>query len=401
MDELRTRLSTTGNSPESLAENLAEASSHQATAQGSQSPEASTEARAESIERTRLATEVESLRPKSKADLTEMALAHKAGLLTEAFRGRLPTSSELRNLTEELGVELATAVYLRTLSDSNIHGPFARRVRSFDFAGWDQLSVRAAKVEVVVVASNLFQSGRKWADHVEDWRMWARDLGFTTDVIETDPRRSIAANARVIFEHLARSPNRKRVIVTYGQGGAEFRYLLHRRINRTVEEPLPEELAEVRAWINVCGAFAGASTSRYFQENRVRRLLARLRMKVAGRNPIVLAESSSLFPLWRRPLPVPPGMSITSIVGVPYRPQVPVSMSLLYEELAKTTPNDGVVTVVEAAAHPGWIIPVQGMSHRADNSRLEPVFKRVLAVLAETTGILDSSSSDGRRPTDS
>lgn len=314
-------------------------------------------------------------------DLTEMELAHKASILAQAFQGRLPTTNELKNITEELGLELATAVFSRTLQDSNVHGPFSRAVRTFDFRGWDAVTARAAKVEVAIVASNLFQSGRKWGDHVEDWRMWARDLGFTTDVIETDPRRSVAANARLIFEYLARSPNRRRIVVTYGQGSAEFRYLLHRRVYREAIDPIPEEVSQICGWINICGAFGGASSSRYFQENRVRRLLARLRMKVAGRNPITLAETSSLFPLWRKPLPVLPGLEIASIVGVPYRNQIPVGLFNLYNEIGKTVPNDGAVSVIEACAHPGAIVAVPGLTHRAENVQLEPVFKRTLAVV--------------------
>jgi hypothetical protein len=323
-------------------------------------------------------------RPSSESDLTEMALAHKAAQLAPAFCGRIPTAVELTNITEELGVEIASALYLRTLQDSLVHGPFWRHVRTFDFRQWNKTQARESKIEVVIVASNLFQSGRAWGDHVEEWRSWARDLGFTTDVIETDPRRSVASNARVIFEYLARSPNRRRIIVTYGQGSAEFRYLLHRRVNRDEHDPLPEEVAQICGWINVCGAFAGASSSRYFQESRVRRLLSRLRMKVAGRNPITLAETTSVFPLWRKPLPVIPGIQVVSILGLPQRSQIPVSLLPTFNELAGKCPNDGAVTVCEAAAHLGQVVAIPGMSHRADSFYLEPIFRRTLAVVGET-----------------
>lgn len=336
----------------------------------------------------RLEADLEALRPKSKSDLTELALAHKAGMLAGPFRGRIPSAIELRNITEELGVELATAVYIRTLHDSNFHGPFIRSVRAFDFKGWDQASARAAKIEVVVIASNSFEAGRPWGEHVDEWRSWARDLGFTTDVIETDQRRSVAANARVIFEYLARRPNRERIIVSYGQGSAEFRYLLHRRVNRDPKEPIPEEIEQVRAWMSVCGAGAGSSASTYCQDHRIRRLLARLRMKVAGRNPITLAETSTNFPLWRIPIPTPPKFAIASVVAVPYRQHIPPAMLGLFNELSKSSPNDGVVGVAEASLPSGWIIPVLGMNHRADGLILEPVFKRTLAALVESVGLI-------------
>lgn len=326
----------------------------------------------------------EDFRPKTIADLNEMALAYRADILADAFRGRIPTAVELANITEELGVEIATAVFLRTLQNAPILGEFARQARSFDFKDWDGQSVRAARVEVSVIASNLFQADRAWGDHVDEWRAWARDLGFTTEMIETDPRRSVAANARVIFEFLARSPSRPRIIVTYGQGAAEFRYLLHRRVNRDPQDLIPEEISMIRGWLNVCGAFSGSHSSRYFQENRVRRLLARLRMKVAGRNPIALAETSSTFPLWRRPIPTLPGLKIASLLGVPYAAQVPVTMQTMYRELAKHQPNDGAVTIGDAMAIPGFLVPVPGMSHRAPSALLEPMFKRTLAVLWQT-----------------
>jgi hypothetical protein len=294
----------------------------------------------------------------------------------------------LSNIVEELGVELATAVFLRSLQDANVHGTFWRDVRGLELSTIDRAANRG--IEVAVVASNMYLSARKWGDHVETWRAWARRLGFQTEVIETDPRRSIAANARMIFEYLARSPHRPRIIATYGQGSAEFRYLLQRRVNReTSHRPpnqmlsqLPEELAGVRGWINVCGAFSGAGSSRALQGHRLSRLLMRLRMKVAGRNPITLAETSSAFPIWHKPLVVPPRLCIASLIGVPYRWQVPVQLQLHYDALAKTTPSDGVVGVFEAAAYPGLIVPIAGMSHRAPATLLEPIFSRTLALMA-------------------
>lgn len=340
---------------------------------------------ADSLADSGVEAELESLKPTDRADFSEVALNRKADLLAQAFQGRLPSQSELKNITEELGVEIATAVFARAAHESNVHGAFAREVRSFDFLKWNRSSANA--VEVTIVASSFFQSGRRWGDHIEKWRAWARELGFTTDVIETDPRRSIAANARYIFEHLARSPGRQRIIVTYGQGATELRYLLHRRVNRDPTELIPEELENIRGWLSVCGGFGGASSSRFLQEHRLSRLLFRLRMKVAGRNPIALAETSTAFPLWKKQLPMIPGMNIVSLIGLPYRWHLGKGLSTFYDAIGKTLPNDGVVSVYEAAAYPGLLVPVLGMDHRAQDEKLEPHFKRVLATMAHSIGV--------------
>lgn len=323
---------------------------------------------------------IEAFRPQAEADFSEVALTRKADLILEAFGGRMPTAPELLNISEELGVELATAVYLRSLQESETHGALNRKLRAFDLNQWNPAS--AGDVEVTIIASNFLLSGRRWGAHVEPWRAWARELGLKSEVIETDPRRSVAANARLIFEFLTRDPDTPRLIVSYGQGSAEMRYLLHRRVNRDPANPLPEELENVRGWISVCGACSGATWSQMIQASRLQHLLFRLRMKVAGRNPITLAETSPAFPLWRKPMPVPKGMAVISIIGVPYRWQVSKGLRPSYDRMATKFPNDGLVHVFEAAAYPGLIVPLSGLDHSAADAVLEPVLKRLFAILA-------------------
>lgn len=314
---------------------------------------------------------IEAFRPREAADFTEVALTRKAEILLEAFHGRMPTGSELLNISEELGVELATAVYIRALQESNTHGSLIRKLRAFELNKWSRSA--AGDLEVAVVASNFFHSGRRWGDHVEPWRNWARELGFKTASIDTDPQLSVAANARVILEFLRNDPDTPRLIVSYGQGSAEMRYLLQRRV---------KELENVRGWISVCGACDGLTSSQIFLEDNLPNLFLRLRMKLAGRNPITLTETSPDFPFWQNPMPVPKGMAVISIVGVPYRWQVAKRLRRLYDRLSVKGPNDGLVSIFEAAAYPSLIVPLGGLDHRASDIVLEPVLKRLFAVLA-------------------
>src|SRR5688572_22413986 len=99
------------------------------------------------------------LRPNSASDLTEGALAYRAAQIAEVFKGRLPSTKELKDLTEELGVELATAVFLRTAQEASGHGPFAREVRAFDLDSLENLKTYANQFEVLFIGSNLPQSG--------------------------------------------------------------------------------------------------------------------------------------------------------------------------------------------------------------------------------------------------
>ncbi len=334
------------------------------------------------------------LRPTRPEDFSEMALAQKASQLGEVFEGRVPSARELENITEELGVELATAIVLKILQDSPVHGEFGRRMRAIDPADPLDRSSLTNEIEVTVVASNHFRSGRKWGDHVDTWRAWARDIGFKTDVIETLPGSSVAENARLIREMLTGGHRTRRIIVTYGQGASEFRYLLHRL--RALNGM--HELNDVRGWLNICGSFNGSSASRYYDQNVFRRSLEKIRLRLSGRNPSTVSETSSSFLMWRYPTGIPRELITVSLVGLPMRWQISRGLYFLYDQISRRQPNDGVVSFLEATAQPGVIVPISGMSHHAAEMKLRPVFQRTLLLMANSLEIEAKKSPTSEPP---
>jgi len=319
--------------------------------------------------------------------LSEMGLLYRAIPIVEAFGGRLPLRSELRELTREMGVEFATAVFHRAVLTSELYGPFARDTRAFDLSDRALIARLAAGFEVTIVASQLYPCcGRAWGDHVEEWRAWARDLGFTTDVIATRPRASVAANARLISDHLSETRHPHRILVTYGQGTSEFRFLLAKKLRRDPEVVRhgERELNTVRAWISVCGSFGGALSSDRLLKGFFNRRMNRLEMRLRGRNPLTLEETSTESPLWKGSLSVPRQMLVASLVGLPLLSQIPAGLITSYKELARREPNDGAVAALDAVAHPGLVVPVPGLSQRAESHVLEPIFRRLLAMTALT-----------------
>jgi hypothetical protein len=339
------------------------------------------------------AESADDLKPKSDTDLTEMGLAFRGVQIAEAFRGRLPARKELLDLTQELGVELTTSVFLKTAHEANGHGAFAKEVRGFDFDTDTAGDVRrlASKFELIFIPSNLPMSGRKWGDHIDPWRGWARAVGFKTDDIVTDPQATVSANARAILEYFKKNPakdsSKNRLVVTYGQGASELRLLLHRAWGERgpgVRDFKRDELSCLRGWINVCGSYGGSSWSRHLSSSLLRWWPAAAKLKMQGRNPLVLKETSNDFSMWKSPVKFPEGFLTVNIVGVPLRSQVPAGLYQSYLEIAKRFPNDGLVSVSEAIVPGGLVLPIAGMSHRAEDVKLEPVFRRLLGVLAQT-----------------
>lgn len=321
-----------------------------------------------------------------------MEISLRASQYGQVFEGRLPSSRELKNVTEELGLEMATGILLKVLQDSPLHGEFGRRMRALDPNDPVDRSPVFKTVEVAIVASNHFLSGRKWGDHVEPWRIWARQLGFTTEVIETQAQASVADNARIIREFLSKNPHSRRIVASYGQGASEFRYLLHRLKSLNAFG----EVDGVQGWLNICGTFGGSTLNQKMMESTFRRWNEKLKMKWAGRNPVALMETASGFSVWNQPAPIAREMTTVSLVGLPQRMQIPNGLHSSYEILAQEQPNDGVVTFLEAVAHPGFVLPILGMNHRAAEIKLKPIFERTLMLLGHA---IDAKKSPSGKPT--
>ena len=318
---------------------------------------------------------LDSYRPQSDADLTQVGLIRKVSPLVEAFQGRLPTENELKDVSRELGLEVATMLFrLVATQESHAHGRLLKHLRAMDLIKWKPYREAARGIEVAVVASQLFQPGRKWGDHTEVWRNWAREWGFSTETIDTKPEASVSENAQIIREFLEKQPHQRRIVVTYGQGASELRMLLRRRIG---------ENFGLKGWVNVCGAFGGAASSDYLTAHPVRKSMAQARMKIAGRNPVALQETSSRFAFWREPFARPPGVNVVSLVGAPVRSQIAEGYHALYHEISKRIgPNDGMVGLHQAVAGGGLVHVIDEMSHRAEDAQLKPAFQRTLGLLA-------------------
>ncbi|MES2855557.1 MAG: hypothetical protein V4692_06830 [Bdellovibrionota bacterium] len=310
----------------------------------------------------------------SGADLTEAGLKLRAKPFVDVFKRQLPRQSEIEDIQRHFGVELAQEVFCSSVEQADTFGEFVRLLRTFKFENTPRTREAARASEVLVVPSVLPQAGRPWGSHLDDWRLWARQLGFTTDDVATKSRASISENAHIIGEHLKRKPHSQRILVTYSQGATEMRAL----IRRSREEGSP--FSQLKYWINICGAANGSSSSEYLTATALRRIRSRFLLRSRYGN--ILEETSSDFGLFNEPIKLGSGPRVINIVGVPVRSQIPRGLHSLYYHLSKTQPNDGVVGLFESIVQPGFVVPIRGMSHRGEEQFLKPIFQRVLGVIA-------------------
>ncbi len=340
-----------------------------------------------------------SFRARTDSELTEVGLLLRATPLADAFEGRLPLLRELLDINEHFGVEIAQTVFGLALDRSATYGKFLRRIRSFDLRefspnGAGSVEIARQPLEVTFISSSLPVPGRTDLAarfQIETWRSWAREMGFTTDLIETDPRLSLRQNGQLISSYLISNPHQRRLLITYGAGAAEFRSCLASRLGfrGAADSALADfgELGSIRAWINIAGAYRGASFARLQNESRLvklKRVLSKsLGLKRVNDRARFWNQLDPRLPAWTVDPVFPREMKVINVVGFPLRTEMPVGLMASHDRLARTIgPNDGAVGLYESVAHPGLIVPVAGMSHRAEALKLEPILKRLLAIIA-------------------
>jgi hypothetical protein len=366
---------------------------------------------------------LEKFRPRSTADESEIGLIRRATPLVDAFGGRLPLSRELADIREHFGREIAQTVFTQSLERSKIYGAMIRRVRSFDPRTYSSIRDRASSFEVTIVRSTLPIRGIEWGAFAETWQTWARSMGFTTDIIDTHEENDLRANARIISTYLFSNPHPRRILVTYGQGASEFRSLLATRMGlRGLEtDSRPgrgsdlradlssgrsselssdgNELSSIHTWINVAGAVGGAAFARLENDSRWRSMLVKLtgffgHFSIQDRARR-LRELDSRLPAWRALPNYPPQLRVINLVGLPTMNVTPLNLLVAHEQLSREIGlNDGAIGLYEAIAHPGLIVPIPGMTHNVESVKLEPILKRVLAMIAADAEISVEAASN-------
>lgn len=315
------------------------------------------------------------------SDRTALNLAHKSAMIVDAFPDRLPNARELEEMTRAFGLELVTMALVKIIAGVSPNKYFLERV---DRAYRDiQLGIYEAptsmldeRTELCVIESvDPLTPKAKWGGHVESWRSWGRRVGLTTDVIQTVKGNSLLANADIIRRELALQPHDRRIIATVGQGGAEFRLLLEQLLKTA-----PHELYGIQMWVNVAGFIRGGSGVRLKRKSWWDRKMLKLSSRLRGWPSSMPNQLSSTNPrLSSEPALQGLPFACVSMVGLPSIGDVPTGLKTEFLEMASRGPNDGLATFHESLLRPGYIVPVPGMSHRAEPERLGPWFQAVLA----------------------
>ena len=312
----------------------------------------------------------------SNASNHDLQLAFEAKEILRTLAGRLPSWLELEAIREEQGFEIAQAVFYRSILQSQPHSGFIRHVQTIK-PGFHDHSEGKSPIEVVIVPSTM-PGAAVWGAHVEWMRKNAREMGFTTEVIDTDKKDSVAGNAWRIGEHLKSTKAERILMVTTGRGSAELRMYLQRRGKNAVEPK------KIRGWLNINGCAHGSRLFEDRMQSKLRRIGSQLTSTLLGKKDFTVAsELATSFPLWREQLAVHQKLMTVSVFGLILPNQVPVGGREAFATLEKLGVNDGCVLAREAIIRPGMLYPIQGMSHALDETIFQGHLQRLLTCMGQ------------------
>jgi hypothetical protein len=338
--------------------------------------------------------------PAERADLVRLARP-----LAEAIGNRMPRRSEIRDITSTLGLAIARETFLHSLSRSTAQGAFQQRLRQRlqarmvppPAAGQDlhallrpadgPFTAQGASPllpEVLVVASPPPGLDRPWRERAQLFARWIEELGLRALVLESERDSSVSGNARRLDELLSASPIRARLVLSYGQGSAEFRYWYERRL-RVSRPEVRENLLSLKAWVDVCGQAHGSTLAALQTKSRWPAALQRLRFRLGRESWAAreeLADVRSIFDENRLGQAVEEHQLPTvRVVGLP-EPEQEMMKSQGARILSRIEPNDGRSTLTDSLGEDpnlaGAVVAVRGLTAEAQASRLRPVIEALL-----------------------
>lgn len=322
---------------------------------------------------------------------TDAELAFQSKDILQFLRGRLPSWQELKALQDEKGYDLALTVLYRAVLQSQPHSAFIRHVQGTK-PGFHDLKQGKSPVEVLIVPSVMPDSNQKWGAHCDWIRSLAREMGFSTDVVETSRKESIAGNARLIGNHLKNCESNNILLVTTGRGTTEMRFLLQKRKNA-------DELRKVRGWLNINGCANGSRAIEQTVSSKLTQIQKQIIAWVRREKFAARLELRPDSPLFSEQLRAHERMMIVSVFGLLYSDQIPLGGAERFSRLKSEGLTDGFLLAKEAILRPGLLIPVPGLRHELDEANLQALLQRVLTVMGAAIQKTDQGLGFKSEPT--
>ena len=299
----------------------------------------------------------------------DVRLATEVQPYVDSLQGEIPDQGSLRTLTEERGTDYATAAFYHAIRAVPQHSRFIERVDQQEIAA----SHPASGIKMLVVPAFFYREYPEVGGDGQHIIDVARACGIDAQLIAVHSTGSIRNNIEIIQQSLQRAAGNEIWLLSMSKGSAEIRRLLQERGDK-----LP--LEDLRLWFNVSGLVNGCDLVDHMLGSPVRRLKTRALCLATGAEYTAMEELLTDQPCWQQPLPLPPGLQVINIFGVPLISHLQKALLARYHRLKHLGPNDGMVLLSRAYLPPGPIYPLWGTDHFMRDARVIPLLYRLFGL---------------------
>ena len=313
----------------------------------------------------------------------------------------VPDNGTLEYITRKYKRDVATIALAEQLAADPVSAPFVGRYHNelaLITTGQVNPAEQTPLIENMLV---LFVPGWYWKDDSYDAEMKVpRQIlarhGYQTELLQTDEKGTVEANAEILARRIRNCPDRPIMIVSVSKGGAETALVLGELLS-------PAESRNVLAWVNINGAIRGALlTNEYLSWNK--KMFTRLSMRFLYHDS--LAGMKSMRKDYRtqvyNSLHLPANLKIVNLTAIPFSGQVNKRVCNSNRFLDKVGPNDGslliadqlvenVPTVVELGFDHFFFDPLVGAKSLAAVRALEQVIAYDRAVAQDLPAALSQT----------
>ena len=280
-------------------------------------------------------------------------LAFQIEPLIKELGGRLPTAQQVREVSREHGVDVATMFFFRSIVQNPLHTAFHRLLNQYvvpevDRKQW-QVSILTTSVRS---RAKVLQAQAAWVQNL------ARQSGFKTDVVELSTSGTLSENVRYLDGYFSEYQDGPHIVVTLGLAALELHLMLAKR-------PFDDPAVKIiRGWLNLGSEFSGSAyVSRLRRQWGPGRWWRRLELWRDGVSGAYEREWSEDFRHWQsnQELHVPHLFAL-SFVPFCLRQQMAPPLWLAHDARTPEGPNNSEFELSSMVIRPGYIYPIWGAS---------------------------------------
>ncbi len=301
------------------------------------------------------------------APIDEVQLARKAQTHVDEFGGRIPTATELTELTQSQGVDMATMAFYEAVRAAEHNRDFVDAV--------DQQPVGQStdkRITLLILPALFYQEHPEVGGDGAQVASVARACGIDAHVVPTVSRGGIDDDIPIICKALQDVKEGEIWLMTLSKGATAWRCLLQQH-----RDEIP--LDRITTWFNVGGLPKGCQFVDLMVRSRIRRARTRAFCGVIRMDYKSFCEFGTANARLQETQHMPDHLRVINVVGAPLTSHVEKSMQTRFLMLKHLGPNDGMVLLPDALWLPGDVYPVLGADHFFRGSQISSLLYRLFS----------------------